>query len=496
MCVLRPLSSPTTSAQKETNTKDTATTHKHTMPKRHADSTQDENPRKRRQLSADEVLMEAARNGDTTAVRAVLEKFNPDRKKVAFDAAHEACRGTHDECLALLLPYVETTQMGFGMLLSECVHADHVACTEVLLQHWKSVCNNVAFVPHDADHSAGQPGIACPAMWSDPAVCRVLIDAGADLHTRNKKRLSPFYRHTKGEDGCSPLHYACKKRALDVVKMLVEAGAGVRDTTDEGCTCLSLAAELGHTETVRYLVGLPEVELNHRDVDNHTALYLGVHNKHTDVVRVLIDAGADLDARNNDESSPLHHACQSEALDIVKILVRAGAEVNATEDEYYTCFDYAVFYGYTETVRYLVGLPEVDVNQRGAYDRTALEHAFYFDDVKTDVVQVLIDAGAYIDEQNDEGRSPLHFACDSGALDVVKMLVRAGAGVRVTDNDGCTCLILAARRGHTETVRYLVGLPEVDVNHRDTEKNYTALQHAVEENHTDVAQVLNCLLAA
>ena len=153
MCVLRPLSSPTTSAQKETNTKDTAITYKHTMPKRHADSTQDENPRKRRQLSADEAFVEAARNGDTTAVRAFLEKFNPDRKKVAFDAAHEACRGNHDECLTLLLPYVETTQMGFGILLSECVHADHVACTEVLLQHWKSVCNNVAF---EFKHSSGQ----------------------------------------------------------------------------------------------------------------------------------------------------------------------------------------------------------------------------------------------------------------------------------------------------------------------------------------------------
>ena len=70
------------------------------------------------------------------------------------------------------------------------------------------------------------------------------------------------------------------------------------------------------------------------------------------------------------------------------------------------------------------------------------------------------------------------------------MLVRAGAGVRATDNDGCTCLILAARCGHNETVRYLVGLPEVDVNHRDTVKNYTALQYAVEEKHTDVAQVL------
>ena len=68
------------------------------MSKRHADSTAEKAP-KGRKLSADEVLVEAARNGDTTAVRAGLEKLSPDTdsKTVSFDAVHEACRGNHDE---------------------------------------------------------------------------------------------------------------------------------------------------------------------------------------------------------------------------------------------------------------------------------------------------------------------------------------------------------------------------------------------------------------
>ena len=523
--------------------------------------------------------MEAARNGDITAVRAFLEKFNPDRKKVAFDAAHEACRGNHDECLTLLLPYVETTQMGFGMLLSECVHADHVACTEVLLQHWKSVCNNVAFVLHASKHSAGMED-DCPAMWSDPAVCRVLIDAGADLHTKNEWEESP-------------LHCACASGALDVVKMLVEAGAGVRATDDQGDTCLFLAARKGQTETVRYLVGLPEVDVNHRNdeaytalhsavehidvvqvlidagadsdaqnedagpplqracgsgvlevvktfvragagvcdtclwcaaYDGHTeivrylvglpevdvdyrsddayktALYYAVFWQHADVVQVLIDAGADIEINDNDGRSLLHCACTpldsargSGALDIVKMLVEAGAGVRETDNEGDTCLMLAARCGHTEIVRYLVGLPEVDVNRRStatadSSNHTALHLAVFRK--HTDVLQVLIDAGADIDTQNNDGYTPLHSACASGALDMVKMLVRAGAGVRVTDNGGCTCLHVAARFGHTETVRYLVGLPEVELNHRDTKKNYTALQYAVGNYHKDIAQVL------
>ena len=168
--------------------------------------------------------MEASRNGDTTAVREGLEKWTPDTdsKTVAFDAVHEACRGNHDECLALLLPYVETTQMGFGMLLSECIHADHTACTEVLLQHWKSFCSSVAFVPHGLEEdSEGQAPRACPAMWEDPAVCQVLIDAGADIETRTKQ-------------GFSPLHTASCFGKLGTVKMLVRSGAGVRSREERG----------------------------------------------------------------------------------------------------------------------------------------------------------------------------------------------------------------------------------------------------------------------
>ena len=450
----------------KTNTKkDTATTHKHTMPKRHADSTQDENPPKRRQLSADEGVVEAARNGDTTAVRAVLEKLPRYDKTVAFDAAHEACRGNHDECLALLLPCFETTQVGFGMLLSECIHADHVACTEVLLQHWKSVCSNVAFVPHG--HSD-----ACPALSADPAVCRVLIDAGADLQTKN-------------EVGTSPLHYACASGALDIVKMLVEAGAGVHATDSQGDPCLTIAAYYGHTETVRYLVGLPEVDVNQQDPEDCTVLH---HAKgHANVAQVLLDAGADIEMKNRNGYSPLHYACASGACEVVKMLVEAGAGVRVTSNRGETCLTLAAYHGRTETVRYLVGLSEVDVNQRDPDDCTALHHA----KGNANVAQVLLDAGADIEMKNRVGCSPLLHACASGALEVVTMLVEAGAGVRITDSQGDTCLILAAYFGRTETVRYLVGLPEVELNHRAREGgNKTALHCAAEANRAADAQVL------
>ena len=443
----------------------------HTMPKRSADSTE---ARKRRKLSADEVL-EAARNGDTAAVRAVLEKLPPDSKTVTFDAVHEACRGNHDECLALLLPYVKTTQVGFGVWLSECVHTDHVACTDVLLQHWKSVGSNGACVRLCEPVIGSTASSACPAMWVDPAVCRVFIDAGADIETKN-------------EDGCSPLHLASCSGALEVVKMLVEAGAGVNVTDYDGDTCLILAAYCGHTETVRYLVGLPEVDVNHCNRYTRTALHCAAKEGHPEVVQVLIDAGADIDTKNRHGRSPLDFASRSGALEVVKVLVRAGARVNAIDYYVRTCLNLAARNGHTETVRYLVCFPEVDVNYFDMNKDTALHCAVK--EGYPDVVQVLIDAGADINTRNNNGGSPLQSASCSGALEVVKMLVRAGAGVNATDYCVRTCLILATSNGHTETVRYLVGLPEVDVNHCD-KYNCTALDYAMHRGFSDVDDVLS-----
>ena len=429
----------------------------------HADSTPDEKAPKRRELSADEVLVEAARNGDTTAVRAGLEKLIPDtdNKTVAFDAVHEACRGNHDECLALLLPYVETTQMGFGMLLSECIHADHTACTEVLLQHWKSVCSNVAFVPHgqeaDSEDDAPRP---CPAMWEDPAVCQVLIDAGADIET-------------KDEVGRSPLLRASVSGKFAVVKMLVEAGARVCVTDNYGDTCLTMAANCGHTETVRYLVGLPQVDLSHKDKEGYTSLLAAAENSSTDVVEVLIDAGSDVEAKCNDGRSPLLVASGLGNLRVVEVLVKAGADVCVTDNTRGTCLILAAANGHTETVRTLLCMPGVDVNKSNDRGNTSLHLA----PDHSDVVQLLIDAGADVEAKNSFGSTPLHWACQVGELDSAQMLVKAGADVCAVDDESTTCLMLAAQHGHTATVRYLV-----DLN--------TALHHARQRQHADVVQVL------
>ena len=133
------------------------------------------------------------------------------------------------------------------------------------------------------------------------------------------------------------------------------------------------AAYHGHNESVRNLAGLSEVDVNHADEKGMTALHWEA--KKGCPTQVLIDAGADIEARNSLGRSPLLVACENGNLAKVKMLVEAGAGVRATDNEGATCLTLAGANGHTDVVRYLAGLPEVDVKQTDRLGNTALEAA-------------------------------------------------------------------------------------------------------------------------
>ena len=137
--------------------------------------------------------------------------------------------------------------------------------------------------------------------------------------------------------------------------MSVRAGAEVCVTDNNRNTCLILAAH--HTETVRTLLCLPEVDcVNQSNTSGFTPLHGAVSQKHPDVSKLLIDAGADIEAVNYIGRTPLHCACEVGALEIVEMLVKAGADESVVDNKSHTSLNIAAYRGHTETVRYLVGL--------------------------------------------------------------------------------------------------------------------------------------------
>lgn len=126
--------------------------------------------------------------------------------------------------------------------------------------------------------------------------------------------------------GYTPLLNAIDKQNTPLLHLLLEHGANPNCKTENGYTPLHEAVSFGNVEMAQALI---EAGANVNAVDSvyaDTALYLS--SKYPEIVRLLLDSGANFNIRNNYYSLPLHGACISENMDTAKLLLDAGADPN------------------------------------------------------------------------------------------------------------------------------------------------------------------------
>ena len=117
---------------------------------------------------------------------------------------------------------------------------------------------------------------------------------------------------------------------IEMLKIALEGGASARNVTSRyDGTALIAAAHLGHTEVVKILIAA-KAPLNHVNNLGWTALMesivLGNGGKnHTDTLRALVDAGADVNIADRQGNTPLQHARRRGYVEMARILENAGA---------------------------------------------------------------------------------------------------------------------------------------------------------------------------
>jgi len=146
---------------------------------------------------------------------------------------------------------------------------------------------------------------------------RILVEAEADVDLQDDKLDNPFL-------------YAGAEGILDILKLANDAGADPTITNRYGGIALIPASERGHVETVRYLLDETDVDVDHVNKLGWTALLEAIllsdgGPRHQAIVRLLIDAGADVDLAEKDGVKPLSHARARGQRETVAILEDAGA---------------------------------------------------------------------------------------------------------------------------------------------------------------------------
>ena len=210
-------------------------------------------------------------------------------------------------------------------------------------------------------------------LGSVPGVCKRLralcsgvhgsFDMGASLESVSTKAMTAKVRLFPWTTGLwtfsrFPLLDSCKAGLLEVTGALLKEDVSKMDkANDHGATPLFFACFYGHL----------------------------------DIVRLLVEKGADKDKAPDHGATPLFVACQNGHLDVVQVLVEKGADMDKTMNDGATTLFIACFYGHLEVVR------------------------------------LLVENGADMDKARNDGPTPLHVARRTGSTEIVALLEQAGA---------------------------------------------------------------------
>jgi len=372
-----------------------------------------------------------------------------------------------------------------------------------------------------------------------PEIAKDLVDAGADVSATNRYGVSSLYLAARGADAKS-------------VRALLAAGADANTSLPEGETALMTAAKAGDAASVRALLAggrgsvtfasppysadagvaasgygatsvapaEPRRGANPNAKEGwygQTALMWAASEGHADVVRLLIEGGANVDEHSQALDAPvssyerlagdfvypkvpkgrltaLHFAAREGALDVVQSLIEAGADLDAVDAEGVNALIFATVGGHLETTAALLAAG-ADPNVADSYGRTVLFAAVDLDAAAgrsaasglgpADIVKLLLAKGADADVALTDklpiddraggqdsilgkGATPLFRAAMSNDLELMSLLLNAGAdplavtesrepvdaaGLQRPSTGRTTALMAAAGVGWRESVR-------------------------------------------
>ena len=129
------------------------------------------------------------------------------------------------------------------------------------------------------------------------------------------------------------LFAAAKEGAIEeVVRLLARDGINIeaRDDNDNGLTALMLAARWGKTEVVKLLLDRG-ADIETKDNNGQTALMLATQSGNTEIVELLLDRDANIEAKNYHGNTALMLAAGRGNTEIVKLLLDRGADIEAKE---------------------------------------------------------------------------------------------------------------------------------------------------------------------
>ncbi|XP_072860154.1 protein TANC2 isoform X2 [Pogona vitticeps] len=290
---------------------------------------------------------------------------------------------------------------------------------------------------------------------------------------------------------------------IKVSRLLILGGANINYRTEvlNNAPILCVQSHLGYTEMVALLLEFG-ANVDASSESGLTSLGYAAAAGYLSIVALLCKKRAKVDHLDKNGQCALVHAALRGHLEVVKFLIQcdwtmAGQQqgVFKKSQAIQQALIAAASMGYTEIVSYLLDLPEKDEEeveraQINSFDslwgETALTAAAGRG--KLEVCRLLLEQGAAVAQPNRRGVVPLFSAVRQGHWQIVDLLLTHGADVNMADKQGRTPLMMAASEGHLDTVEFLLAQGS-SISLMDKE-GLTALSWACLKGHLSVVRAL------
>ncbi|XP_029425998.1 protein TANC2 isoform X6 [Nannospalax galili] len=290
---------------------------------------------------------------------------------------------------------------------------------------------------------------------------------------------------------------------IKVSRLLILGGANINYRTEvlNNAPILCVQSHLGYTEMVALLLEFG-ANVDASSESGLTPLGYAAAAGFLSIVMLLCKKRAKVDHLDKNGQCALVHAALRGHLEVVKFLIQcdwtmAGQQQGVFKKSHaiQQALIAAASMGYTEIVSYLLDLPEKDEEeveraQINSFDslwgETALTAAA--GKGKLEVCRLLLEQGAAVAQPNRRGAVPLFSTVRQGHWQIVDLLLTHGADVNMADKQGRTPLMMAASEGHLGTVDFLLA-QGASIALMDKE-GLTALSWACLKGHLSVVRSL------
>ncbi|KAJ3097279.1 phosphate system positive regulatory protein pho81 [Phlyctochytrium bullatum] len=256
---------------------------------------------------------------------------------------------------------------------------------------------------------------ASASRWTTPPLFNALEAGNCNL-----KILRLLLEHGAGmtrHNGCSAVHLAVKLGDIEALKLLLEFGADVEDCSNADLmTPLALAVMEEKSECIRVLL---DAGANVDTLNDHedSALLWACKKGCLDTARILIDRGANVNPRTRHCCSPLHEAADRENFNLMKMLLDAGADVDWVDKNGETALHYSVKFQRAVTATLLLDAganPNIKCNHRGCTPMHMFPADCTFSREWEVLLDRLIEKGADFQVKDESGRTAWHILAMAG----------------------------------------------------------------------------------